>query len=405
MAEPIRVLRVIARLNVGGPSLHVSYLTRDLDLRGYETTLVAGRVGEEEGSMSYVADELGRRAAVRAGAPARDLSGAGHGAVLALRSLIREIRPHILHTHTAKAGAVGRAAAMVSGRDRPKVVVHTFHGHVLRGYFDPVSTRVFLELERSLARVSDALIAVSPEVRDDLVKLGVAPASRIAVIRLGLDLERRTRATPDARTTVARRTRDPRRPVRHRLARSNDRDQTRGRPDPRVRQARRQGMDGDLVLVGDGPLRPMLTDLARSLGVIGSCHFTGYRSDVADIYAALDVFSLTSANEGTPATIIEAQAARLPVVATAVGGVSDIVRDGESGLLVAAGDVEAIADGLAQLSSDTDLRARFGKAGRASSSRAMRCHVSSTTWIASIGRCSRRRRHGGGASSARGRGR
>ncbi|MGZ4413778.1 MAG: glycosyltransferase [Gaiellaceae bacterium] len=365
MSEPIRILRVIARLNVGGPSLHVSYLTRDLDLRGYETTLVAGQVGEEEGSMSYVADELGVKPRYvaelqRAISPAPDM-----GAVLALRSLIREIRPHILHTHTAKAGAVGRAAAMVAGRDRPKVVVHTFHGHVLRGYFGPVSTRVFLELERSLARVSDALIAVSPEVRDDLVKLGVAPASRIAVIRLGLDLERRTRATPGARMRLREALGIPDdRFVIGWLGRMTEIK----RADDLIRafaQARRHGMDGDLVLVGDGPLRPMLTDLARSLGVLGSCHFTGYRSDVADVYAALDVFSLTSANEGTPATIIEAQAARLPVVATAVGGVSDIVRDGESGLLVAAGDVEAIADGLVQLSSDANLRAQFGEAGRA----------------------------------------
>ena len=365
MSEPIRVLRVIARLNVGGPSLHVSYLTHGLDVRGYETTLVAGRVGEEEGSMSYVAEELQVRPRYvpelqRAISPAPDM-----GAVLALRSLIREIRPDILHTHTAKAGAVGRAAAVASGRDRPKVVIHTFHGHVLRGYFGPVATRVFLQLERNLARLSDALIAVSPEVRDDLVSLGVAPPSRISVIRLGLDLEQRTRASADARTRLREQLGIPDgRLVIGWLGRMTEIK----RADDLIRafsKARRDGMDGDLVLVGDGPLRPMLTELARDLGVLDRCHFTGYRADVADVYAALDLFSLTSTSEGTPATIIEAQAARLPVVATAVGGVPDIIRDGETGLLVAPGDVDAIADGLARLGEDAVRRAQFGEAGRA----------------------------------------
>ena len=135
--EPIRVLRVIARLNVGGPALHVSQLTARLDERGYETTLVAGHVGEGEGSMEWVADELGVTpvfvpALQREISPAADMP-----AVAELRRLIQKHQPHILHTHTAKAGAVGRMAAALSGDARPKVVVHTFHGHVLRGYFSP----------------------------------------------------------------------------------------------------------------------------------------------------------------------------------------------------------------------------------------------------------------------------
>ena len=200
--EPIRVLRVIARLNVGGPALHVSYLTRELDRLGYETTLAAGSVGEGEGSMEYVARELGIEPLAipllqREISPLRDAATVRH-----LVGLIRTLKPHVLHTHTAKAGAVGRAAAVLAGADRPKVVLHTFHGHVLRGYFSPQVTEAFRRLERRFARVSDALIAVSPEVRDDLVRLGIAPLGKISVIRLGLDLDGRIRAGEDEARAV-----------------------------------------------------------------------------------------------------------------------------------------------------------------------------------------------------------
>ena len=196
--EPIRILRVIARLNVGGPALHVSYLTRELDRIGYETTLVAGSIGGSEGSMEYVAEELGVEpvylpALQREISPLQDIAAARE-----LLKVIKQVRPDILHTHTAKAGAVGRLAAQLAGSARPKAVVHTFHGHVLRGYFGPAKTEAFRRLERGLARTSDALIAVSPEVKDDLVALGVAPPEKITVIRLGLDLDARLATAPDA---------------------------------------------------------------------------------------------------------------------------------------------------------------------------------------------------------------
>src|SRR5207237_5722261 len=162
-ASPIRVLRVIARLNMGGPALHVAYLTAGLAERGYETTLVAGSLARGEDSMAFVADELGIEVERidelhREISPVRDAV-----AILRLARLIRRVRPHILHTHTAKAGAVGRLAALVAGGARPPIVVHTFHGHVLRGYFDPVRTAGFRLLERWLARSTTALVAVSPQ--------------------------------------------------------------------------------------------------------------------------------------------------------------------------------------------------------------------------------------------------
>jgi len=365
MSDPIRVLRVIARLNVGGPALHVSYLTRGLDERGYETTLVAGQVGPEEGSMEYAVREQGIEP-LFVPALQRDIAvGADFGAVRELRRLIRELRPDILHTHTAKAGAVGRMAAVLSGSARPRVVVHTFHGHVLRGYFDRGRTSGFLSVERSLARVTDKLVAVSPQVRDELVALGVAPADRFEVIRLGLELDRRLDAPAGAREeqrrelgiaddafvvawlgrmTSIKRVED----LLHAFARV-------AAAEPRA----------ELVLAGDGPLRDELQEAAASLGLADRAHFVGMQRDVARLYAAADLVALCSANEGTPVSLIEALAAGKPVVSTDVGGVSDVVRAGTSGLLVPRGDVEALADAILLLVRDDELRARLAAAAPA----------------------------------------
>ena len=191
MTRPIRVLRVIARLNVGGPALHVTYLARGLAERGYETMLVAGDVAPGEESMAFVADRAGVEI-VRLPGLSRELSPVRDAvAVWRLAKLIRRVRPDVVHTHTAKAGAVGRAATMLSrARNRP-VVVHTFHGHVLRGYFGRAGTLLFRAIEAALARATDRLIAVSPEVRDELVALGVASERKFSVIRLGIELEPR----------------------------------------------------------------------------------------------------------------------------------------------------------------------------------------------------------------------
>src|SRR5437660_2644059 len=181
---------------MGGPALHVAYLSAGLKERGYETTLVAGSLALGEESMSGVAERLGVPIVTvpelhREISPLRDLRSVYHVA-----DLIRELRPQILHTHTAKAGAIGRLAAMLAGDARPPIVVHTFHGHVLRGYFDPVRSTFFRLLERWLARRTTALVAVSPEVRDDLVALGVAPREKFTVVRLGIELDERV-GSPD----------------------------------------------------------------------------------------------------------------------------------------------------------------------------------------------------------------
>lgn len=364
VADRVKVLRVIARLNVGGPALHVAYLTAGLAERGYDTTLVAGTLGRGEESMEFVAEARGVSIQVieelhRNITPFRDVR-----AVLRLAELIRREQPTILHTHTAKAGAVGRVAALLAGSARPPIVVHTFHGHVLRGYFNSVITFGFRALERLLARMTTKLIAVSPEVRDDLVRLGVAPASKFVVIRLGIDLDQRVGDDAHARAETRRvlgLTGDPF------VVGWVGRMTAVKRTDLVVRTLRAlvdRGVDARLVLVGDGPDRDGLERLAHDLGVIKRCLFLGYQEEVARFYDAIDVLVLPSINEGTPVSVIESLAARRPAVATRVGGVPDVVRDGVDGLLVDTDDADAFADRLAELARDPERRAQMGEAGR-----------------------------------------
>ena len=293
--SPIRVLRVIARLNMGGPALHVTYLARGLASRGYETTLVAGDVARGEESMAFVAERAGVEIVPLPGL-SRELSPL-RDAVAAWRvaQIIRRVRPDIVHTHTAKAGAVGRMAALLAGPGRRPVVVHTFHGHVLRGYFGRVGTLLFRAIETMLARTTDRLVAVSPEVRDELVALRVAPERKFSVVRLGIELEPRVRFDGDAaevrrrhgigadkfvvgwfgRMTAVKRTED----LLTMLA-----------------GVRERGVDALLLLVGDGDDRERLEQRAHDLGLARSCLFVGYQEDVAPWYAICDAVVLTSAS-------------------------------------------------------------------------------------------------------------
>jgi glycosyltransferase involved in cell wall biosynthesis len=342
----------------------VANLAAGLETRGYHTTLVAGSLARGEDSMAFLAERLGV-SVVSVPEIQREISAVPDlRAAFRLAEIIREARPHILHTHTAKAGAVARAAALLAGPARPAVVVHTFHGHVLRGYFGPGRTAVFRQVERTLARASDALVAVSPEVRDDLVELGVAPAEKFVVVRLGIPLTDRLddeSATVDYRRLygigrdsfvvgwVGRMTgvKDTS-AVLHTLA-----------------ALRARGVDAVACLVGDGPDREPLEELAHDLGVARACFFVGYQTDVAGYYGLFDAFFLPSVNEGTPVSAIEALASGTPVVANRVGGVPDVVRDAVDGFLVEPGDVEGAAERLAALAEDAPLRRRLGESGRA----------------------------------------
>lgn len=364
MPEPIRVLRVIARLNMGGPAIHVANLAAGLETRGYHTTLVAGSLARGEDSMAFVAERLGVEVVdipdmQREVAPFHDVRS-----IRRLTALMRAERPHILHTHTAKAGALARAAALAAGRARPPIVVHTFHGHVLKGYFGPGRTAFFKQVERSLARYSDVLVAVSPEVRDELVEHGVAPMEKFTVIRLGIPLADRL---GDASAGLD-----------YRVLYGIPQDafvvgwvgRMTGVKDTDavleiLRATRERDIDAVLCMVGDGPDRERLEQVAHDLGIARSTYFVGYQTDIAGYYRLFDAFVLPSVNEGTPVSAIEALASGTPVVATRVGGVPDVVTDGVDGFLVPPRDTEAAADRLAQLARDPELRARLGETGRA----------------------------------------
>jgi glycosyltransferase involved in cell wall biosynthesis len=342
----------------------VANLAAGLETRGYHTTLVAGSLARGEDSMAYVAEQLGVSVVnvpeiQREVAPLHDARS-----IRRLTAIIREERPHILHTHTAKAGALARAAALAAGRARPPIVVHTFHGRVLKGYFGPGRTAFFKQVERNLARSTDVLVAVSPEVRDELVDHGIAPAEKFTVIRLGIPLDhrlgdetadidyRRLYGIPEDAFVVGW------------VGRMTGVKDTNAVLEI-VRATRERGAPAVLCMVGDGPDRERLEQVAHDLGIARATYFVGYQEAVAGYYRLFDAFLLPSVNEGTPVSAIEALASGTPVVATRVGGVPDVVTDGVDGFLVEPGDLDAAAERLVELARDPELRARMGEAGRA----------------------------------------
>jgi glycosyltransferase involved in cell wall biosynthesis len=361
----LSIVHVIARLNVGGAALHVLQLAREQARRGHEVIVVAGTLADGEESMEYLADELDVRV-LKLPVLQRPLSvRADPAAIVALRRIIRTRRPDVLHTHTAKAGATGRLAALAAGGARPRAVVHTYHGHVLSGYFSRRWERIFRLLERALALTPGALVAVSDEVRDDLVGFGVAPARRFVVVPYGFELPAWSDADEDAR-----------RAVRAEIGAGEStfvvgwagRLTAIKRPLDLVRTLRAlvdRDVDTLLVLVGDGEDRADVEALADELGVAERCRFAGYQRNLRQWYAAFDALLLTSANEGTPVVAIEALAAARPVVATRAGGTGTVVKSGETGYLEPVGDTAALAERLAALARDSELRTRVGARGAA----------------------------------------
>ena len=361
-SKPVRIVRVIARLNMGGPAHHVGLLGTRLDPERYETLLLHGEVGAGEDSLEASVRASG---AAMARVPGLSPELRPQDDARALGSLVRamrRLRPDIVHTHTAKAGMLGRAAAVMAGGRRPKVV-HTYHGHVLEGYFGPVKNATYRELERRLATFSDALVGVSNATVDDLVRLGVAPREKFRVIPIGLNLGR--------------------------FAETNAADGSAFRAEAGVEEgellltfvgrlvpikrvdvllrafahARSRDAPVRLALVGDGDLRPGLEAMAAELGVRSHVWFAGYRADMLPVVAASDVAVLTSDNEGTPVSLIEAAAAGTPAVATRVGGVGEVVT-AETGRLAPAGDDAALGRAIAELAGDAQLRAKMGRQAR-----------------------------------------
>lgn len=376
-ARPLRVVRIITRLNIGGPSVHATLLSTQLDPARFSTCLVVGVSEQDEGDVTaWVQGSQARvvrlRTLCRSIHPWADVVTLG-----AILRVLWQERPQIIHTHMAKAGALGRLAACVYNGIGPgrapaarASVLHTFHGHVLEGYFSPRLSRLFVNIERWLAQRTDCLIAVSRTVQQELLEKGIGRPAQWRVIPLGLDLACLAQLPmPNGAT-----------PVRCGMV---------GRLVPiknpslfleALQHVVHQGCPVLGVMVGDGPLRRALEFEAQRRRLQGIVGFAGWQHDVAAVYGGLDIACLTSWNEGTPVALIEAMAAGRPVIATNVGGVGDLLDDqpdasrppieaggfrvAARGILVQPGDVGGFAAGLQVLVGDVALRQRLGAAGR-----------------------------------------
>jgi len=360
--EKISIVRIITRLNIGGPAIHTILLTEGIDKDIFKTHLVAGKPDASEGNMSDLArhskidveyvPELGRKIS------AKDIL-----AFLKILKILNKTKPDILHTHTAKAGTLGRIAGILTG---VPVKVHTFHGHIFDGYFSSVKSRIFTAIEKFLAIFTDRVVVVSDSVRDEIVnRRKIASADKCVVIKLGFDLGRfldndrlkgvlRRELNIEADTLlvgiVGRLV-----PIKnHVMFLKSARKVIESMPDRKLK----------FVIVGDGELRRDLEKEVRGMALENDIIFTGWITDVAKVYADLDVVVLTSLNEGTPVSLIEAMASARPVIATAVGGVPDIVINGDNGLLVSSNDAEGFSAGLISLLKDRKKREDLGAAGR-----------------------------------------
>ena len=363
--DRVGVVRIIARLNIGGPAIQAITLTRRLEERGYETTLVRGREEPDEGNMDNLADELGVRpelvTTLRRNPSWRDLP-----ALISLTRILRRERPEIVHTHAAKGGTLGRIATLIAfpmRRTRP-VVVHTYHGHSLTGYFSPRTARVYRWIEQVLARFTDRLVAVSQEVRDDLVALRVAPASKFEVVPLGFDLAPFT-VNGAARAQMAERLRaELGIPSDARVVTLVARLVPIKRVDRFLRVAigLRDLADVRFLIVGDGELREELQHAPEAASLGDRVIWAGFRRDMPAVCFASNLVVQTSDNEGTPVSLIEAQAAGVPVVSTRVGGTESVI--GEATQLASVDDETALADAARLLLIHSGLAAQVGAAGR-----------------------------------------
>lgn len=366
-----RVLRIMNRLAVGGPVLNATYLTRYM-APDFETLLVVGEKEDHEKSAEYLAHQLGIQYITIPGMGRSINPASDYRAYRKLKDLMKSFKPDVVHTHAAKPGAVGRMAASSA---RIPAIVHTFHGHVFHSYFNSTKTKFFIQTERYLGRKSDAIVAISDQQKRELVQdFRIAPEEKFRVVPLGFDLDRFRTAQEEKRIKL----------------RSEF-----GVKDYEVAI----GIIGRLVpvknhtlfmkgikhvlnnssrkikafIIGDGETRADLENLVREAGIPYSVQdspehphplvFTSWRSDIDYINAGLDIVCLTSFNEGTPVSLIEAQAAGKPIVSTRVGGIADIVVEGETAFLADVQDADTFCDHLLRLVEDDNLRQQMSGKG------------------------------------------
>ena len=363
-----RILRILNRLAVGGPVLNATYLTKYM-MPEFETLLVVGEKEDHEKSASFLADDLGIEYTTVEGMGRSISPGSDFFAYQKMKKLIKEFKPDIVHTHAAKPGAIGRMAAAAM---KVPAIVHTFHGHVFHSYFNSIKTNFFINTERYLARRSHAIVAISEQQKKELsIDFKIAPPEKFRVIPLGFDLDRFQTDQEQKRLKF-----------RSEFALADDEVAIGiiGRLVPvknhylflkavaHVLQSSNKKIKA--FIIGDGETRADLENVATQADIKFSTErdadhpfplvFTSWRSDVDVINAGLDISALTSFNEGTPVSLIEAQAANKPIVSTRVGGIGDIVHEGETALLSEVNDTEHFCDNLLKMVEDDELRYRMG---------------------------------------------
>jgi len=334
--ERIKVLRMIARLNIGGPAIHVHLLTRGLDKERFESQLVTGKISAQEGDMSYLFQDNDKKPTLIPELQRDIRLNMDLKAMIRIFQILEKEKPHIVHTHTAKAGFTARIAVFVYNLifRRNIYIVHTFHGHVFEGYFSNFNTEIFLKIERIIAKFTDVIIAISKTQRKELVgNYKIAPPEKIRTVELGFNLEpffsceslkgsfREKLGIDNNRLLIGIIGRLV--PIKnHKMFLSSARIFIDENPDIPV----------NFLIVGDGELREFLTDYCEKMDLNEYVKFCGWIQDVAKVYSDLDILALTSINEGTPVSIIEAMASSVPVIATDAGGVRDLLGKPEDSL-------------------------------------------------------------------------
>jgi glycosyltransferase involved in cell wall biosynthesis len=369
-----RILRILNRLNVGGPTLNVAYLSKYIDSI-YQTKVLAGHKEPYEGSSEYVLNDLNiAHEYVPDMYRSINLVKDFH-AFKYIQAAIKNYQPDIVHTHAAKAGVLGRLAAYYNSK-RPKVILHTYHGNVFDGYFSPVKTKIFLGIERYLASISHAIIAISNEQKNDLVyKYKIAPENKVHVIRLGFDLDRFSQNSDQKRREFR---------TSYNIQEEEIVITITGRltaiknhylfiESLQMLKQQKPQLKFKAFIVGDGELmEPIINMIKRS--ELRFCRandnnyeadiiFTSWRKDIDVINSGSDIIALTSVNEGTPVSIIEALASKKAVICTNVGGVKDVVKDDYSGFLCKQ-TPESFVDKLIKLVEDKVLRDKMAINGQ-----------------------------------------
>ena len=359
----IKILRIINRFNIGGPTYNATFLTRFIS-DDFETLLIGGLPEEGEKDSLHVLEEYGVKPVLIEELKRNPGFQSDRKAYKKIKSIIEEYKPDIVHTHASKAGALGRRAAFSCG---VPVVVHTFHGHVFHSYFGRAKTFFFKTIERSLAKRSTGIIAISNLQKQEIGKIHrICKEDKIKVVPLGFDLKRfsdsRLKNRVSVRENYGLKDDEVAIAIIGRLAPIKDHvfflsviEQVLEKTNKKTR----------FFIVGDGAERENIEDVVLRLNArFGeNIKMTSWITDIAHFNAGMDIICLTSKNEGTPVSLIEAQASGIPVVTTNVGGVCDILDEGETGFVVPQGNLDLFAEKLLYLIEDEKKREKMSQNG------------------------------------------